>query len=163
LTGAVVGRARDQRQDRPCRCDEEIKTGRKGTAFRVFIAKNTRADTPDALRDDPRLARLVTRLKSHGMAEDAARALVQDHEPELVDGATADLARRLKGKEKIDNPAGWLRKAIEEDWRPQPTLFAQEQAHARETWCADPIIRREALAYLKVTKVGFSPKEPTHA
>ncbi|WP_155804535.1 RepB family plasmid replication initiator protein [Magnetospirillum fulvum] len=112
---------------------EEIKTGRKVTALRFLITKNARTDTPDALRDDPRLARLVARLKSHGMAEDAARALVRDHEPELVDWATADLARRLKGKEKIDNPAGWLRKAIEEDWRPQPTLFAQEQAHARET------------------------------
>ncbi|SEH31207.1 Initiator Replication protein [Magnetospirillum fulvum] len=104
---------------------EEIKTGRKVTALRFLITKNARTDT--------RLARLVARLKSHGMAEDAARALVQDHEPELVEWATADLARRLKGKEKIDNPAGWLRKAIAEDWRPQPTLFAQEQAHARET------------------------------
>jgi len=112
---------------------EEIKTGRKVTALRFLITKNARTDTPDALRDDPRLARLVARLKSHGMAEDAARALVRDHEPELVEWATADLARRLKGKEKIDNPAGWLRKAIAEDWRPQPTLFAQEQAHARET------------------------------
>jgi hypothetical protein len=67
------------------------------------------------------------------MAEDAARAIVQAHEPELVEWAASDLARRLKGKEKIDNPAGWLRKAIEEDWRPQPTLFAQEQSQARET------------------------------
>jgi plasmid replication initiation protein len=203
---------------------EEIKTGRKVTALRFLITKNARADSPDALRDDPRLARLVARLKSHGMAEDAARDLVRTHEPELVKWATADLARRLKGKEKIDNPAGWLRKAIEEDWRPQPTLFAQEQAHARETerdanrerereeleaktanrrkadsarekaaimafidglpeeerhaleqgfrdhlagtvpaivaarfkggktWCADPIIRAEALAYLKTMR-----------
>lgn len=64
------------------------------------------------------------------MAEEAARAIVQAHEPELVEWATSNLARRLKGK--IDNPAGWLRRAIEEDWRPQPSLFAQEQAQARE-------------------------------
>ncbi len=67
------------------------------------------------------------------MAEEAARAIVQAHEPELVEWATTDLARRIKGKEKIANPAGWLRKAIEEDWRPQPTLFAKEQTQARET------------------------------
>jgi hypothetical protein len=111
---------------------EEIKEGRKVVALRFRITKNHRADTPDPLRDDPRLARLVARLTAHGMAEEAARAIVQAHEPELVEWATTDLARRLKGKEKIDNPAGWLRKAIEEDWRPQPTLFAQEQAQARE-------------------------------
>ncbi len=111
---------------------EEIKEGRKVVALRFRITKNPRADTPDPLRDDPRLARLVARLTAHGMAEEAARAIVQAHEPELVEWATSDLARRIKGKEKIDNPAGWLRKAIEEDWRPQPTLFSQEQAQARE-------------------------------
>ena len=67
------------------------------------------------------------------MAEDTARVLIQTHEPELVEWATTTLARRLKAKEFVENPAGWLRKAIEEDWRPQPTLFAQEQAQARET------------------------------
>ncbi len=111
---------------------EEIKKGRKVVALRFRITKNPRADTPDPLRDDPRLARLVARLTAHGMAEEAARAIVQAHEPELVEWATTDLARRLKGKEKIENPAGWLRKAIEEDWRPQPTLFSQEQSQARE-------------------------------
>ena len=104
---------------------EEIKEGRKVVALRFRITKNARADTPDPLRDDPRLT-------AHGMTEEAARAIVQTHEPELVEWATSDLARRIKGKEKIDNPAGWLRKAIEEDWRPQPTLFAQEQSQARE-------------------------------
>lgn len=111
---------------------EEIKEGRKVAAIRFRIAKNPRADKPDPLRDDPRLGRLVTRLTSHGMAEDAARAIVQVHEPELVEWATSTLARKLKAKEKVENPAGWLRKAIEEDWRPQPTLFAQAQAQARE-------------------------------
>lgn len=111
---------------------EEIKEGRKVAALRFRIAKNPRADKPDPLRDDPRLARLVTRLASHGMAEDAARAIVQAHEPELVEWATSTLARKLKAKEKVENPAGWLRRAIEEDWRPQPTLFAQEQVLARE-------------------------------
>lgn len=111
---------------------EEIKEGRKVAALRFRIVKNPRADKPDPLRDDPRLARLVTRLTSHGMAEDAARAIVQAHEPELVEWATSTLARKLKAKEKVENPAGWLRKAIEGDWRPQPTLFAQEQAQARE-------------------------------
>jgi len=112
---------------------EEIKTGRKVTALRFRITKNTKAATPDAMGGDPRLGRLVARLKSHGMTEEAARAIVQAHHPELVEWATTDLARRIKGKEKIDNPAGWLRSAIEGDWRPQPSLFAQEQAQARQS------------------------------
>lgn len=112
---------------------EEIKEGRKVAALRFTITRNARADKPDPLRDDPRLARLVTRLTTHGMTEEAARDIVQTHEPELVEWATATLARKLKAKEKVENPAGWLRKAIEEDWRPQPTLFAQKQPQARET------------------------------
>ncbi|CAA7613300.1 Protein involved in initiation of plasmid replication [Magnetospirillum sp. LM-5] len=112
---------------------EEIKTGRKVTALRFRITKNTKAATPDAMGGDPRLGRLVARLKSHGMTEEAARTIVQAHDPELVEWAATDLARRIKGKEKIDNPAGWLRSAIEGDWRPQPTLFAQDQAQARQS------------------------------
>jgi hypothetical protein len=111
---------------------EEIKEGRKVAALRFTIIRNARADKPDPLRDDPRLARLVTRLTTHGMTEDTARAIVQTHEPELVEWATTTLARKLKAKEVVENPAGWLRKAIEEDWRPQPTLFAQKQTLARE-------------------------------
>lgn len=111
---------------------EEIKTGRKVTALRFRITKNTRAAPPDTMGGDPRLGRLVARLKSHGMTEEAARAIVQAHDPELVEWAATDLARRIKGKEKIDNPAGWLRSAIEEDWRPQPTLFAQARQSERE-------------------------------
>lgn len=112
---------------------EEIKEGRMVAALRFTIPRNARADKPDPLRDDPRLARLVTRLTAHGMTEDTARAIIQTHEPELVESTTVTLARKLKAKEVVENPAGWLRKAIEEDWRPQPTLFAQEQAQARET------------------------------
>jgi hypothetical protein len=213
---------------------DEIKEGRKVVALRFRITKNARADIPDPVRDDPRLDRLVTRLTAHGLAEDAARAIVQAHEPELVEWATSDLARRIKSKEKIENPAGWLRKAIEEDWRPQPTLFAKEQAQTREhereaererldhevktaegrkadtarekaaimayvdslppeerealeqgfrehlsatvpaivarrftageTWCADPMIRAETLAYLKAMSpifLNFAPPQKT--
>lgn len=50
-----------------------------------------------------------------------------------MEWATTTLARKIKAKEPVENPAGWLRKAIEEDWRPQPSLFAQEKAQARET------------------------------
>lgn len=67
------------------------------------------------------------------MTEDTARAIVQAHEPELVEWAASDLTRRLKAKEKIPSPGGWLVRAIEEDWRPQPSLFAQKQTQARQT------------------------------
>lgn len=112
---------------------EEIKTGRKVTALRFRITKSARAANPEAPRNDPRIDRLIARLLAHGMADNAAHALVQAHDPELVEWALSDLTRRLKGKEKLDNPAGWLRRAIEEDWRPQPSLFVEGQAQARET------------------------------
>jgi len=140
---------------------EEIKEGRKVMALRFRISKNHRDDTPDPLRDNPRLARLVTRLTAYGMAEDTARLIVQAREPELVEWAASDLARRLKSKEKIDNPAGWLRKAIEEDWRPQPTLFAQEQAQARETERTDEQERRDQEAKTADRRKADSAREKT--
>jgi Initiator Replication protein len=123
---------------------EEIKTGRKVTALRFTITDNARADIPDPLRDDPRLARQVACLISHGMTREAARAIVQRHDTDLVEWATTDLARRLKGKEKIDNPAGWLRNAVEEDWRPQQTLFAKEQAEGHQAAQVEERRQRES-------------------
>ena len=138
---------------------QEIKTGRKVTSLRFVISHNKQADAPDALRDDPKLARLVSGLIAHGMTDLAARAIVQEREPELVEWALADLARRLKGQEKIDNPAGWLRSAIEEDWRPQRTLFAENEAQALEAAKIDDRRRRDLEAKILSIRKAYNAYE----
>ena len=127
--------------------------------MRFVITHNKQADEPDALRDDPNLARLVSGLIAHGITDLAARAIVQEREPELVEWALADLARRLKGKEKIDNPAGWLRSAIEEDWRPQRTLFAETQAQALEAAKIDERRRRDLEAKILSIRKAYNAYE----
>lgn len=123
---------------------ETVKEARKVVALRFIITANRPAEPADEVRDDPKLSRLVSRLLAYGMAEDIARSLVAESEPELVEWAVADLARRLKTKEKIDNPAGWLRTAIREDWRPQQSLFDNERETARSS-ARTQEARREAL------------------
>lgn len=75
-----------------------IKEGRKVVSLRFTISRNQRAAKPDDLRDDPALARLVSRLVAHGIAEEKARTYVRDKPPELIEWATEDLARRLKAR-----------------------------------------------------------------
>jgi hypothetical protein len=93
------------------------------------------------------------------MTEDTARVLVRERETELVEWAASDLARRLKAKEKIDNPAGWLRTAIEEDWRPQRTLFAESQTQAREAANDDERRIREREAEVLSQRLAQSAQE----
>lgn len=115
---------------------EEIKTGRKVTAVRFFISKNDR-QTIDEVADDPTLARLLSRMIGNGLQEAQAREYLMTYPVELVTWAIEELGRRAKKGDKIDNPAGWLIKAIEEDWRPQQrTIFdAEREQHenARKT------------------------------
>ena len=139
--------------------DEEIKTGRKVTALRFLITKNTRTDISDALRDDSRLAR----LKSHGMAEDAARALVQDHEPELVEcEQPPTLLAASRARRKSTTPPDGSGRPSRRIGDHKPTLFAQEQAYARETERDAEQEREELEADGEQTQGRQCPRESRH-
>lgn len=111
---------------------EPIKEGRKVVAIRFTIRPNPRAQEVDAIRDDPARARHLYRLTQNGVSEGRARELIETHSPEVVAWALEECARRMRGRDKIENPAGWLVEAISNDWRPQPSLFEQEEREARE-------------------------------
>jgi len=139
---------------------EQIKEGRKVTALRFVITKNRRDTQADNLRDDPKLSRLISRLTAHGMTEDKAVSYVRDYPSDLIEWATEEITRRLKSKkEKIDNPAGWLCRAIEEDWRPQKTLFDIERAERMED--AKKLDARKAELSVVVEKVRAAHKAYT--
>lgn len=107
----------------------EVKMGRKVSSVQFLV---TLMERPAEILHDPSLARLAGRIMSHGVAEEKARELVQKCDQELIAWALDELARRLKGKaEKPTNPAGWLVKAIEEDYRPQRSLFQVQEEEQR--------------------------------
>lgn len=111
---------------------EPVKEGRKVVAIRFAIRKNTKAQEVDPIRDDPMIARYLYRLTQNGVAEDRARELLEGHSPELVAWALDELARKLKARDKIENPAGWLVEAISNDWRPQSSLYEREEQAKQE-------------------------------
>jgi len=109
---------------------DEIKDGRKVIAINFKISKNKGAVLPDPIMDDPSTARHVFRLADYGITREKAQELVQKHSIEIIAWALGEISRRIKSKDKadaIDNPAGWIIKAIEEDWRPQRSLFNEER------------------------------------
>jgi Initiator Replication protein len=111
---------------------EQIKDGRKVVSILFKISKNRKAQKDDVILDDPKLYFLASRLASHGMAEETARALVLAHDPELVAWALSELERRLKAKVETPSPAGWLHDAIVKNYRPQQSLFEKQQEEGRE-------------------------------
>ena len=138
---------------------EPIKAGRKVVSLRFVIAKNQREEHPDDIRDDPKLSRLVSRLMAHGLAEEVARGYVRDKPADLIEWATDEIARRLRakgGKDKIANPAGWLRQAIDEDWRLQKTIFDAEREKAEADLRARQARAKELEARLSAIKKAHS-------
>lgn len=134
---------------------EPVKEGRKVVAIRFTIRQNAKAQEIDPIRDDPALARYLYRLTQNGVAEDRARELLEAHSLEVVAWALDELARRLKARDKIENPAGWLIEAISNDWRPQPSLFEREEQAKREQARKAEARRAEIEATLEPVRAGY--------
>jgi len=137
-----------------------ISTGRKVTAIRFSITRNPNAETPDPIRDDPKLSRLLSRLVAHGVAQERARSLVLEwgtDDPGRIEYAASELERRLKSKTDCpDNPAGWLVEAISNDWRPQPSLFGREEQEQRERARKAEARKAEIEGILKPVQTAYA-------
>lgn len=110
---------------------EEIKEGRKVAALRFHITKNPRAGIPDPLRDDPRLARLITRLTAHGHGRGRRPRYCPGTRAGIGGMGHLDLGPKAQGQGEDRKP----RRMAQEDDRgglAPTTLFSQEQAQARE-------------------------------
>ena len=57
--------------------------------------------------------------------------LFADYDLERIGWHVHELERRLRGEHKIANPAAWLVQGIRDDYRPQQSMFAQEEEQRR--------------------------------
>jgi hypothetical protein len=111
---------------------EPIKTGRKITHFRFCIAANVPVPAPaPAAEQAGEQAQLVRRLEAFGVSPAEARRLAASYDHERIAWHLAELHRRLKSRRPIANPAAWLVQGIRDDYRPQPSLFAQAEEQRR--------------------------------
>ena len=69
-------------------------------------------------------------LIRHGMAEKAARAVMADYDLERIRWHIAEYEKRKKGG-KADG-IGWLVEGIKVDYRPQSSIFEQEEEAKRK-------------------------------
>ena len=109
---------------------EAIKTGRKITHIRFRIAANTPVPAP-ATADKAERAKLVRRLEAFGVTPAEAGRLATTYEPERIAWHLTELQRRLKSRRPIASSAAWLVQGIRDDYRPQPSMFAQEEEQRR--------------------------------
>jgi plasmid replication initiation protein len=142
---------------------EEIKTGRKVTSLHFTIKKNTNDQkqvlelidsTPEVMKkESPYLDKLIV----HGVLQATAERLTSEHKPEVIAYNIGQLERNLKAKrgKKIENPAGWLIKAIEEDQGEQKSMFNEQQEVAKKAEADALRKRKERIAELgpMVTKI----------
>lgn len=77
---------------------------------------------------------LVARMVEHGLSSKQAQKfydLYGESDPDRISENIKSLEAGLS-LGKIPKPGGWLKKAIEEDWREQKSLFQQSQAQAKQ-------------------------------
>lgn len=136
---------------------EYIKDSRKVVAIRFLISPapaplQVAPPLDDAVPESPSEATLEALLK-HGLTLEASRKLYQAHTPEQIMQGIQQLEAALREGKAIENPAGWLLKAIEKGWSTesdyQRELEAQAQAAdtaRRERQAAEQLsLRQEAL------------------
>jgi Initiator Replication protein len=110
----------------------ELKQGRKITDIRFVIAANTPAPEPEAVPAElPGATKLTRQLEAHGVGSTEVARLLADYDAERITWHIGELERRLRGTHKIKNPAAWLVQGIRADYRPQQSMFAQEEAQRR--------------------------------
>jgi hypothetical protein len=104
-------------------------------------------------------------LEHFGIAKSAVTRLTQEY-PAAYIWEKLEMAKRLvaAGSSLVSqNPAGWLRKAIEEDYSPPRPAEKHQQRHSRKKKAAKPIYpepREQHLAEEESQQVQNVPTEP---
>lgn len=122
---------------------KEVKVGKKVVSLVFQIRPNVPAVTMDSPEvKDATVEAVFKRLLRHGVKEKKARILVEAYPVDRIcrNIEKVEAALRAKGAD-IKNGAGFVIKAIEEDWRDERSLFAEEENKA-----AAEVIKRRAKA-----------------
>lgn len=124
----------------------EEKRGRKTEALIfTFTVKKGFVLSQDVPQELPNVG-LLELLTRHGMRENQASELVAlygDTDPDRIRLNVEKLERELVEGKNIKRPAAWLKKAIEDDWRDQKTLFQQSREQAELENAQRAKVRRE--------------------
>jgi hypothetical protein len=125
-----------------------VRSRRKVVALRLTVARKASFQLPLDLPvpgagsgEVGERRRLVRLLVEAGLGRRSAQALVARHPAERITGNLAYLEARRATGAAIANPAAYLRRAIEEDFRPRATLepgrLAEEFERFRERRCRE--------------------------
>jgi plasmid replication initiation protein len=110
---------------------QPIKEGRKITAIFFEIQTTKPVVTLENQEEaDPRAHALFQALIRHGVAEKNAREFIADYDMERIEWHVKEYEKRKKAN-KAEN-TGWLVQGIKEDYRPQSSLYEQEEEKKRE-------------------------------
>lgn len=109
---------------------EPVKDSRKITAIVFRIRTTEPAVTLETLEESDEHVRAVFQaLTRHGVAERTARALVMDYDMERIRWHIASYEKRKK--EGKTSGIGWLVDGIRNDYRPQASIFEEQEAEKR--------------------------------
>jgi plasmid replication initiation protein len=134
---------------------EAIKNGRKVVAIKFVIVSNVPAVTVENPEESDEVGgKLFARLQKHGVKAKQARQLVGEYDNAVVDWALKEFERKKRKKEKIG--AGWLVNAIKEDWRPNKSLFDQEEEARRDTIAQQRAERERVQEEMEALSRAFS-------
>jgi len=98
---------------------KKTKDGKSWKVVYTFGEEATRQLSLAEPREDPN-AQLIAALVERGMTERVARKLIDRYSPEVVEEKIdiLDFLIKMQSSTVLKNPAGWLRRAIEENYLP---------------------------------------------
>ena len=131
-------------------------SGSGGVGTPVSTTTNSNQETVEQETD---IVVAVTQdLESFGIAKSAATKLIHHYPAEYIQGKVAMVQRLVAARSCLvsQNPAGWLRKAIEEDYSPPRNYQRQRQRHVREA-------RNEKVAHIESREQYMAIEESQQA
>ena len=121
-----------------------IKKGRKVDAIHFTITTKTPAVTLDNREEmDPKARRIFQKLLRLGVKDKTARDLVADYDNERLNWHISEYESRQK--EGKTEGVGWLVKGVQEDYRPQISIFEREEEKKRKN-AKQKRAKKEALS-----------------
>lgn len=122
---------------------QEIKAGRKVAAIRFQIRPQVPAATGEV--PDAAAAAALERLLRHGVAGTKARVLLDAYPLDRIDRNLDQAEHTMRAKGNVENAAGFVIKAIEQDWHDERSVV---MAAAKKTAAAvtKQVAKKTALA-----------------
>ena len=110
---------------------ELIRKGRKVVAIHFIITSKKPSVTLENKEEtDSKAHTIFQALKRHGVAEKTARELIADYDMARIEWHVKQY-EKLKNAKKA-NGEGWLIQGIKEDYRPQKSIFEEEEEEKRQ-------------------------------